>query len=304
MVLPFASSSDKKIYHTPPQESNISLKQAPWPFRCHRITTIGITIMPTSDAKQLLMFTPARSGRSSEDVALQIEAAIVSGKIKPGQGLPSERDMQAQFKTGRGTIREALRALREKGLLEIRKGAKGGAYVRELDVYNVSQPLALLFKQQHVAPEHVVEFRESMDRSITLLALSRASAQARQELIRDAEELRTLALEPDPDLDLLGEMDRDLNLKLGRMAANPVFEWIMAATQQGFSSQDYALYEDPQFREKTAANWVETARQIAANEPLGALSCISNHYVLLRSCLRQRGQEPPDTASGENHEAG
>ncbi len=238
--------------------------------------------------KKLIAFTPASGGRSSEEVALQIEAAILSGSIRPGEGLPSEREMQAQFKVGRGAIREALRALRERGLLEIRKGAKGGAFVRELDAVSVSQPLALLFKQRHVAPEHVVEFRESMDRTITLLALSRGDETARRELVRLAEALCVKAATPDPDLEALGELDRELNLRLARLAGNPVFEWVMAATQQGFSSHDHALYRDPDFREATAANWLETARQIAKGEPLEALSSIGNHYVLLRRCLARR----------------
>jgi len=250
--------------------------------------------------KHLLSFTPARngrspSGRSSEDVALQIEAAIVSGQIAPGEGLPSEREMQNQFQTSRGVIREALRALREKGLLEIRKGAKGGAYVRELDLKNVSQPLALLLKQRHVSPEHVVEFRDTMDRAITLLAITRGGQEARQQLLQDAEKLYNEAAKPEPDLELLGEMDRELNIKLGRLACNPVFEWVMGATQQGFSSHDYALYEDPDFREQTALNWVETARNIAWGEPLDALSNISHHYVLLRRCIARRKEQDNQT---------
>jgi len=253
----------------------------------------GKTIIAMEQHKHILNFTPARSGRSSEDVALQLEAAILSGQILPGQGLPSEREMQNQFQTSRGVVREALRALKEKGLLEIRKGAKGGAYVRELDVKNVSQPLALLLKQRHVAPEHVLEFRESTDRTITLLAIARSDSESRQQLLQGALKLQELAQDPESKRDLLDEMDRELNIQLARLAQNPIFEWVMNAIQQGFSSQDYALYQDDAFREQTAANWVETARNIVEGEPIEALSSIGNHYVLLRRCIRQRRQQDP-----------
>ena len=76
------------------------------------------------------------------------------------------------------------------------------------------------------------------------------------------------------------------------MAGNPLFEWVMGAMQQGFSSHDFALYDDPGYREKTAANWAETARAIAAGEPLTALSFIGHHFVLLRQCVREREQSP------------
>lgn len=245
--------------------------------------------MSQVNGKQLLSFIPAQGGRCSEDVALQIEAAIVSGAVRPGESLPSEREMQALFRTGRGVIREALRALKEKGLLEIRKGARGGAFVREPDGSNVGRSLALLLKLHHVSPEHVIEFRESMDRTITVLAIARGEASEKQRLLSGALRLREAARREPPDLDVLAEMDRDLNLSFGRMARNPVFEWVMSALQEGFGSRDHALYEDAEFREQTTDNWVETATRIAAGEPLKALSSIGHHYVLLRRRIQAGG---------------
>ncbi len=239
-----------------------------------------------------LLFMPARSGRGSEDVALQIEAAILAGKIRPGQSLPSERDMQEQFKTGRGVIREALRGLKERGLLEIRKGSKGGAYVKELEMASVSKSLALFLKMHTVEPEHIIEFRESIDQTLTMLAITRGAASEKRDMVRAARNLRKASLQEGADMESLGEMDRELNIAFSRMARNPVFEWVMNALQQGFSSQDFALYEDPAYRGETAANWVETAERIAANEPLLALSSISHHYVLLRRRIKE--QEPPE----------
>ena len=49
-----------------------------------------------------------RSGRASEDIALHLEAAILAGRLAPGERLPSEREMQARFGTGRGVVREAI----------------------------------------------------------------------------------------------------------------------------------------------------------------------------------------------------
>ncbi|NIQ94115.1 MAG: FadR family transcriptional regulator, partial [Desulfuromonadales bacterium] len=67
----------------------------------------------------------------------------------------------------RGVVREALRALKQKGLIEIRKGARGGAFVKHIEVANVSESLALFLKLNRVSPEHLIEFRESVDQTIT-----------------------------------------------------------------------------------------------------------------------------------------
>ncbi len=234
---------------------------------------------------EIPLFTPARVGRASEDVALQLEAAIVGGKVAPGQSLPSERELQNVFKTGRGVIREALMMLRQKGMIEVRKGAKGGTYVKQIDVANVSESLALFLRQKQVEPRHVIDFRESMDRSIAMMAIVHASSAEKQALAEGSKALLAMALVPETDQHELGEKDRELNLLFARMSRNPVFEWVMGALQMGFSSQDYALYEDAYFREQTARNWVDTAAALAAGDLMRCSACIGRHYLLLRDCV-------------------
>lgn len=238
-----------------------------------------------NNMNNITRFTPARIGRAGEDVALQIEAAIASGDIRPGERLPSEREMQGHFQTGRGVIREALGALRQKGLIEVRKGAKGGAFVKQVEVTNASETLAIFLAQQHVQPENLIEFRESIDRTITMLAIARGSADEKQRLIQGTRRLAAALRSEDVDQALLIEMDRELNLQFAKMARNPIFEWIMKAMQLGFSSLDHALYETPDYQERTVTNWLSTARNIAEGEPMKALSTIGSHYIMLRECL-------------------
>lgn len=234
------------------------------------------------------IFSPVQIGRAGEDIALQIEAAIHDEKILPGERLPSERELQAQFQCGRGVIREAVRALKQKGLVDIRKGAKGGAYIKHIEVANISESLALFLKQQHISPDHIVEFRESIDRVITILSIAKGDFDQKQELKDEAEKLFSLAVQGDIDRELLAKQDRRLNLCLAKMSKNPVFEWVMDAIQHGFSSNDYALYEEADYRIKTAENWRETAQRIADNDPIKALNSISAHYALLQRCVAEK----------------
>ena len=53
------------------------------------------------------MFNPVNGKEVTDNIALQIEAAILNNEFKPGEKLPSERDLQNLFQTGRGVIREA-----------------------------------------------------------------------------------------------------------------------------------------------------------------------------------------------------
>lgn len=108
----------------------------------------------------------------------------------------------------------------------------------------------------------------------------------------------------DPDLVAAGELDRTLNLMLVRMARSPLFEWVMAALQMGFSSHDHALYENPAYRERVAANWRETVQAIVVSEPMRALSCIGQHYSLLRECITQQHEPVLQAALALNSASG
>jgi DNA-binding FadR family transcriptional regulator len=235
--------------------------------------------------KRTIQFAPVNLGRAGEEVALQIEAAIIERQLEPGDRLPSERELQVHFNTSRGVIREALQALKQKSLIEIKKGAKGGAFVREVEVATVGESLALFIKRQPMSPYHLIEFRESLDRTITPLAITRGSAAEKEELLSKAKDLERLFLQQEPDMEQLAELDRELNLKFAQMARNPIFEWIMHALQIGFSSSDFNLYNRADYRNKTAENWRHTAQAIAEGEPLKALSHISYHYAMLLQLL-------------------
>ena len=72
---------------------------------------------------------PVKPKKSAEIVAGRLRLAIVSGDLSKGQDLPVERNLIESFGVSRATMREALRILETEGLLEITRGAKGGARV-------------------------------------------------------------------------------------------------------------------------------------------------------------------------------
>ncbi|PJC86139.1 FadR family transcriptional regulator [Vibrio sp. HA2012] len=234
------------------------------------------------------LFSPAQVGRASEDIALQIESAILNETLLPGDSLPSERELQLQFGTGRGVIREAIRALKQKGLIEIRKGPKGGAFIKQVDVSNISESLALFLKQKHIGAYEIAEFRESVDQSIALLAMSRATDEQKSQLMAGIEYMENIVAQDPMDFSELAEADRKLNLLLAEMANNSIFEWVMHAMQQGFGSYDNNLYNNPDFLRQTVENWRHTAMQIINREPIKLQASISRHYLLLQECLEQR----------------
>ena len=79
------------------------------------------------------MFKSAKVNRLSQNIVQQIRDAILTGNLKPGDRLPSEKELAINFGVSKASLREAFRALEALGLLEVRQGMSGGAFVREVD---------------------------------------------------------------------------------------------------------------------------------------------------------------------------
>lgn len=105
------------------------------------------------------LFQRVNVGRASEDVVRQIKSAIHSGELRPGDSLPSERDLTGRLGVSRVTVRDALRTLEATGLVEIRVGARGGAFVTAPEPGYVGEGLANMLLLSSSSPQDVTEAR-------------------------------------------------------------------------------------------------------------------------------------------------
>ncbi len=137
------------------------------------------------------MFQPVRIARASQEIVDQIKDAILSGQLTVGQHLPSERDMAEQFDVSRVTVRDALRTLEALGLVEVRVGASGGAFVRNPDFQRISESLSTMLRLRKTSLMALVEARMVVETAIVEFAAQRAT----QEDLEDMEEALKEAIE-------------------------------------------------------------------------------------------------------------
>lgn len=123
------------------------------------------------------MFQKVKQNRVFQDVVEQIQEAIISGKLKPGDHLPAERELKENFNVSRGTLREALRVLEQRGLIQIKTGVGGGPIVKDVSTDQMNESLGLLIRQQKVSLGQLAEFREFVEGPVTALAAKRATAE-------------------------------------------------------------------------------------------------------------------------------
>lgn len=118
-----------------------------------------------------------RRGRVSEAITQRIQKAISGGKLVPGEKLPAERDLAQRLKVSRVSVREAYRALAELGLLEVKRGAEGGAFIADIDHEPVTRSLALMLRLGRTSHEELTEARLLLEPPIARLAARRAGPQ-------------------------------------------------------------------------------------------------------------------------------
>jgi GntR family transcriptional regulator, transcriptional repressor for pyruvate dehydrogenase complex len=115
-----------------------------------------------------------RQARVSEAIVHRIKKQITAGTLLVGHKLPAEREMARQFKTSRVSVREAYRSLEEVGVLRIRRGAEGGAFVTQLDHQPVLRSLSLVLGLGGTSHKELTEARMLIEPPIARLAALRA----------------------------------------------------------------------------------------------------------------------------------
>ncbi|MFQ5960251.1 MAG: FadR/GntR family transcriptional regulator [Candidatus Methylomirabilales bacterium] len=120
------------------------------------------------------MLKAVKKTRVYEDIVAQLKELIAHGKLRPGDQLPSERELSEMFQVSRASVREAIRALESVGLIEIRQGE--GTYIAssaETLLASLGSALA-----QHQDPLYqVFEARKLLEPATAALAAERATVE-------------------------------------------------------------------------------------------------------------------------------
>lgn len=121
------------------------------------------------------LFSKVSASRMFEMIVEQIRDLIRKGQLQPGDRLPAERVLCDRFGVSRVTVREALRVLESSGLVEVRVGAGGGAFVRTPDRSRVGAGLTDLLTMSAVSAADVTEVRLILELGLVPLVCERAT---------------------------------------------------------------------------------------------------------------------------------
>jgi GntR family transcriptional regulator, transcriptional repressor for pyruvate dehydrogenase complex len=163
------------------------------------------------------LFSRVSVGRISEIIVEQIRLLMRQGQLKPGDRLPPERDLCERFGVSRVTVREALRMLESSGLVEIRVGARGGAFVTAPSSNRVGENLADLLTLSVISAADVTEVRMILEVGIVPLVCERATEEDLADLKRICERSEAALRADDYSMD----MSLEFHTRVAQATHNP-----------------------------------------------------------------------------------
>lgn len=119
-------------------------------------------------------YTPIQTERIYEQIVAQIKQQIESGELKIGDKLPTERELTEQFKVSRTAVREAVQALREKGVVEVHPGR--GTFITNTIFKSASESFELMMKMSGIDRDSftdLFELRKILEPELAALAAER-----------------------------------------------------------------------------------------------------------------------------------
>lgn len=212
----------------------------------------------------------------------QIERAVFAGELQAGDRLQAERELAEQFGVSRITVRDALRVLEARGLIRVKVGAMGGAFVADANTDRVAESISTMIRLKRMTLSELAEARTIVEAATASLAAQRADAAAVSRLQQNVERARPLLREPITHADA----SMDFHVELARAARNEVLEATVEAYRELLvpSIRDLRDEKSGRATQKAHEELIEAVRR---HDPEGARDVMLTHLADFEKRLRR-----------------
>ncbi|HEU5088717.1 MAG TPA: FadR/GntR family transcriptional regulator [Roseiflexaceae bacterium] len=216
---------------------------------------------------------PARADRLSDQVATQIQQLVMTNAIRAGEKLPSERELCELLGVSRTVVREAVRSLVAKGLLEVRRG--GGTLVRSPDPALVSEMMAMMLHAggRDVAFSHVHEVRRLLEVEIAGLAAERRDESDLQHMREQLQRMHENAADPER----WAEADVAFHAAIATATNNPLYPLLLGSIADMLIEVRRTGIQLPETPAKAYQHHQRVLERIAARDRAGARKAMQDH---------------------------
>lgn len=209
--------------------------------------------------------------RLTTSVAQQVEEMVVSQQYRVGGRLPAERELAEQLGVSRNVLREAIKLLEERGLVEVRMGS--GVYVTEIGATQLTRSVTLYVKSQQVSIHHVYQTR-------WILETQNARLAARQAEEDDIAALRTCIQKSQDRIGqphLFTPLDIEFHMLLARASQNPVLPLLLETITDALREQCQMTEQLPGAQENALSHHVRILEAVEARDQEAAYEAMDRH---------------------------
>ncbi|EKF21297.1 bacterial regulatory s, gntR family protein [Mycolicibacterium hassiacum DSM 44199] len=229
---------------------------------------------PTAVARHPVQLQPMQVPKASDVLANDLRERILRGEFPPGTALPPERELVNQTRMGRTTVREALRILEVQGLVSIKTGRAGGAFVQQPDGDAVASSVSLLIRGQQLRLTDLLETRETIEPACARLAAKYRT----DEDLEALEAANSVIGDPDSTLDDFLRANVDWHLAVARAGHNELLTGFMTALSKAiYASTDNTAFVDDEVRKTTYIAHKSITAAIRAKDAAAAMRRMSKH---------------------------
>ncbi len=182
-----------------------------------------------------------KSNRISQNIVEQIRQAILGGDLKIGDRLPSETEFARRLDVSKSSLREAYRVLEAYGLLEIRQGMSGGAFIKKVDMKTIKNGLVNYFFFQNPSIREYTQIRTFIEPEICKICAQRITK-------KDIDFLNNNITEMEKDGEyFMGELDSAFHKKLVDITENSIISLIVESIQISLINIKRMIHTDRAF---------------------------------------------------------
>lgn len=247
---------------------------------------------------QNTLFKKTSQQRIFEDLVAQIEGAILDGRLKAGDRLPAQRDLVNMFQTSRGPLREALRVLEQKGLLDIKRGVRGGAVVKLPSMTPVAESLGLLVRHREITLAELSEFREGVEGNVAAIAAQRATPDDLRELKRLLAQAKKHVQTGVSAWEPFCKVDNRIHVAIARAAGNRVYEFVLRMVHDNIQHYYEAHpLKDIQIMQENYQDLCDVVTALEKQQATAVRSLMQSHVRRFNRYMKS--QQPPTAAPGQ-----
>lgn len=227
--------------------------------------------------------------RLYEEVARDLAEAITGGRYEPTTYLPTEQALVEEYGASRNVVREALKLLSARGLVEVLHGR--GTRVLPRQQWQMVDQLVSLMRDDAQIPRDLLELRRILEAEIAALAAERATAEQVEAMRATVDAMRRAAGHPEVCI----EEDISFHRLLAEAAGNVLLPMVLDPVTQLLRASRLATIQNPGSIARSVKAHRAILNEVAARSPAGARQAMQRHLVSVEGEIA-RIKDAPDAS--------